>query len=80
MIRTQVYLTEAEKNALDALVAATGKSRSELIRTALDSFLEQYGAGRCEAAIKGAAGMWKYRTDLPDYDALRSEWDRAGRT
>ena len=28
------------------------------------------------AILREAAGMWKDRTDLPDYQALRKEWER----
>ncbi len=31
-----------------------------------------------EDLIRAAAGMWKDRRDLPDFDKLRAEWDRRG--
>jgi len=76
MVRIQVYLTKAQSEALSALAKATGKRQSDLIREAIDNLLEQSADARLEAAIDAAAGMWKDRTDLPDFQALRGEWDR----
>jgi hypothetical protein len=76
MIRTQIYLTDEEQAALGALSAATGKAKSELIRQALDTFLSQTGKTRRDEALDRVAGLWKDRDDLPDFTALRREWDR----
>jgi len=76
MVRTQVYLTEKERDELAALAEATGKKQSELIREALDRLLEQSAAERREAVLQRAAGMWKDRRDLPDFRRARAEWDR----
>ena len=62
MVRTQVYLTEAERNELAAMAKATGKKQSDLIREAVDRLIEQSAAARREAVIDRAAGMWKDRT------------------
>ena len=76
MVRTQVYLTEAERDKLTSLAEATGKKQSELIRQAIDNLLEQSADSRRQAIIDAAAGMWKDRDDLPDFRALRKEWNR----
>jgi len=31
---------------------------------------------RLDAVLDQAAGMWQDREDLPDFDAVRSSWDR----
>ena len=36
-----------------------------------------WGAEPCREAFRGVAGMWKHRTDLPDFVPLRASWDRA---
>ena len=76
MVRTQVYLTKCEREALAALSEVTGKKQSELIRQAVDSLIEQSAAKRREAVLQRAAGMWKDRDDLPDFTAIRTNWDR----
>jgi Arc/MetJ-type ribon-helix-helix transcriptional regulator len=77
MIRTQVYLTEQERNGLLALAETSGKKQSELIREALDRFLAQFEETRIQMALRNAAGMWKDRDDLPDFEATRRSLDRS---
>jgi len=76
MIRTQIYLTDKQRAELAALAKNSGKKQSELIREAIDRLIEQTGERRRESVLREAAGMWKNRDDLPDFRAIRSEWDR----
>ncbi len=76
MVRTQIYLTEHQRNELAAIAKTAGKKQSELIREAIDRLIEQTGRSRREAVLREAAGIWKDRTDLPDFKTLRAEWDR----
>jgi len=76
MIRTQIYLTERQRNELAAIAKIAGQKQSELIREAIDHFIDQAGYSRREAVLRKAAGIWKDRTDLPDFRAMRGEWDR----
>lgn len=76
MVRTQIYLTERQRDELAAMAKAMGKKQSELIREAIDRLIDQSGSRRREAVLREAAGIWKNRNDLPDFKAIRSEWDR----
>ena len=76
MIRTQIYLTERQRDELAAIAKSVGKKESELIREAVDYLIDQSGHNHREATLHEAAGMWKNRTDLPDFASLRTEWDR----
>jgi hypothetical protein len=78
MIRTQVYLTQAERKKLHVMAHRTGKSQSELIRDAIDHFLENNVVNKQNklAVMQSVKGLWEQRTDLPDFIALRKEFDR----
>lgn len=76
MVRTQIYLTEEERTGLDNISKATGKKQSELIREAVDRFLDLAGESRRDAVLQEAAGLWRDRKDLPDFTAVRRSWDR----
>ncbi len=75
MVRTQVYLTEHEHQSLRHLTGITGKSQSELIRKAIDLFLDMKSITP-KQGLKMAAGMWADRKDLPDFSSIRQEFDR----
>ena len=76
MVRTQIYLTERQRDEVAAIAKTAGKKQSELIREAIDRLIDQAGHSRREAVLREAAGIWKDRTDLPDLKAMRAEWDR----
>jgi hypothetical protein len=76
MVRTQIYLTEAERAALRVIARQTGKKQSELIRQAIDRLIEGFQPAEHRARLQMARGMWQERGDLPDFRTLRLELDR----
>jgi metal-responsive CopG/Arc/MetJ family transcriptional regulator len=76
MIRTQVYLSATEREGLAALSRRTGRSRSDLIRDAVQRYLSDGRAGDRHRVFESKAGVWAHRTDPPEHARLRSEWDR----
>lgn len=76
MIRTQIYLTDKQRAEIAVIANNLGKKQSEIIREAIDRLIDQIGQSRKDTALREAAGIWKNRTDLPDFRAIRSEWDR----
>jgi hypothetical protein len=76
MVRTQIYLTERQRDELAAIAKTTGKKQSELIRDAVDRLIHQAGQSRRETVLRETAGIWKDRTDLPNFKKTRAEWDR----
>lgn len=79
MVRTQIYLTEAEMTALDTIAVQKGKKRSELIREAVDTLIAKYNKNKRQRILDKAAGMWKDREDLPDFSEIRASMDRSPR-
>lgn len=77
MVRTQIYLTEQERSDLSELAATSGKNQSELIRDAVDSLIARFSKTRHQVVLDNAAGMWKDRNDLPDFNTMRQSWDRS---
>ena len=77
MVRTQIYLTERQRDELAAIAKTLGKKQSELIREAVDRLIDQAGHSRRDAVLRDTAGIWKDRRDLPDFEKTRAEWDRS---
>jgi hypothetical protein len=77
MQRTQIYLSEAVRQGLQALALRSGRSQSALIREVIDAFLQQQQPQGSLARLRQARGLWAECTDLPDWSALRGELDRS---
>jgi hypothetical protein len=74
MRRTQIYLTRDETEGLRSISGETGKSQSALIREAIDCYLALHLDHRDR--MRKARGIWRTRTDLPNFERLRAELDR----
>jgi predicted transcriptional regulator len=76
MVRTQIYLTEEERKGLDRMAKVTGRKQSELIRDAVDQYLDLAVGSRRQMVLREAAGLWGTREVATDFDELRRSWDR----
>ncbi|MHB8868198.1 MAG: ribbon-helix-helix protein, CopG family [Thermoleophilia bacterium] len=76
MERTQIYLTDKEKKAVRSIARRLGTTQSEVIRTAVDRFIDDESSGSRLELLQSGRGLWKDRQDLPDFGALRRELDR----
>jgi metal-responsive CopG/Arc/MetJ family transcriptional regulator len=76
MVRTQIYLTEDENTAISRLSAVSGHGKSEIIRQAIDEFIQRRDTTNRLRKLRAARGIWKDRLDIPDVRQMRSEFDR----
>ena len=78
MVRTQIYLTEHEQSALRQLSRQFKQSQSELIRQAIDRFIEESQQQNRTTILRAAAGLWSDSKPAEDinFQALRAEADR----
>jgi hypothetical protein len=78
MFRSQIYLTKLERAQLQELARQTGHSQSQLIREAIDLFIEMNLSNTKNklAAVQAMKGIWRERDNLLDFKKLRKEFDR----
>lgn len=78
MFRTQIYLTQHERESLVLLAKELGQHQSALIREAIDQYIAKklLENRKKQQALSVAAGLWADREDLPDFNRLRKEFDR----
>jgi hypothetical protein len=76
MNRTQIYLSDVEAKALEREARASGRTKSRLIRDAIDRvYLGGQDASKLVRALEASAGAWSRRADGAAY----VERIRAGR-
>lgn len=76
MQKIQVFLTRAQKAALEGLARRTGKSQSELIREGVDEVIGKAANENADwrAATEAIAGIWADRDDLGElYSGMRRQ-------
>lgn len=76
MVRTQIYLTEHERDRLKSLSRRSGRKQSELIREAVDRMIGESGALSRADALDRGFGIWRHAEGLLDFNAIRKSLDR----
>jgi len=61
---------------MKSLASRLGRSQSEIIRAAVDGYIERYQEGNRLDLLRQARGLWADREDLPDFSEVRREIDR----
>ena len=85
LARTQIYLTQGQQARLSVACKRSATTKSELIRQAIDQFLDQQPEGSQEdkaQRLQGVEGLWADRADLADptayVQALRAPRFKSG--
>lgn len=72
--RTQIYLTDAQRAALDRRARMQDTTLAAVVRDAIDAYLARGGSERVNHALDAAFGA------VPDLEHVdRGEWDRTER-
>jgi hypothetical protein len=72
MIQTQIRLSENTDQLLAALALGQGKKKEDIIVEAIEALVHKPRTQEEILALRRSArGIWKDRTDLPDFDAIR---------
>lgn len=69
LARTQIYLTQVQQTRLEAASRRAVVTKSELIRRAVDQFLDQQAIVSPvdkSQSLSAIAGMWSQRADMAD--------------
>ena len=75
MNRTQIYLTPAEAQGVARVAATTGRTQSEVIREAIDLYLQRLGPQDRLGRLRVGCGIWSDRDDIV-LRTMRAEFDR----
>jgi len=76
MERSQIYLTDKEKQAVRSIARRLGTTQSAVIRTAVDRFIDRDSTGSKLDLLRSGRGLWRDRQNLPDFGVVRRELDR----
>jgi len=82
MQRTQIYLDPAQKRDLSQISRKRRATVSELIRQAIEQFLQKSPSG-FEEAVEKTFGLWSKRKDIGNASVyvrkIRREWEKRGK-
>lgn len=79
MVRTQVYLSREQEQALKSLALTSGTRQSELLREAVDLLLLKKNASQKQwkQSLHAMKGMWSDDEDAEQrMQSIREEFDR----
>jgi len=75
MKRTQIYLTPSEAQGVARVAATTGRNQSEVIREAIDLYLQRLGPQDRLQRLRVGCGIWRDRDEF-DLRKIRGEFER----
>jgi len=79
MVRTQIYLDERQKSALEKLSSKRSATISDLIRQAVDRFISKEMSD-FEEVLEESFGIWRQRFGPDESEeyvrGIRKEWEQ----
>lgn len=78
MVRMQLYLSEKEMSGIKSIASLRGISQTDVIRLAIDQYLEKKGEIKKVSIFDKIAGIWSDRYD-PDFSESRAGWRKRTR-
>ena len=79
MVRTQIYIGDAEKAELEALARKRGVTMAGLIRKGIEAVLEESRISAQSKMVDDLYGLWSDRDDIPDAETYVREIRRSSR-
>jgi hypothetical protein len=76
MTIAEVTLTDHEHTSLVTIARQTGRTEAEVLHEAVQQYIIRFQHAHRRYLLQQARGMWRERTDLPDIQTLRTEFDR----
>jgi hypothetical protein len=81
MTVAQITLSDSRTELLHRLAEKTGRREDELLNEVVDKAFAQLEQseekGDWRDNLRKLRGVWKDRDDLPDFEAMRREFDRS---
>lgn len=77
MTAINIQLSDAQADLLKRVAQDVGKSADEFVVDLINKEIRGLSVNDRRSAFKAGRGLWKDRADLPDFAALRREWDRS---
>jgi len=72
----QLEITDEQRAVLESLAHSRGLTPQQIFSQALDRLLDEDENADWRLALLSLEGIWKDRDDLPDFQAVRQEFDR----
>ena len=82
MSQKTITLAPTNSQRVDAIAQTARKTPDEVVNEAVERFAANAESDEHEKFVKWREaterlpGIWKDRSDLPDFDELRKSWDR----
>lgn len=75
----QIHLSEKEMSGIKSIASSRGISQGDVIRLAIDQYLEKKDEIKKMSILDKIAGIWSDRYGLPSFSESRAGWRKRTR-